>query len=126
MDALQEFIRSDAGLALQGLVIVAFLDFATGVFAALRDGTFAMDALAAFVRKHILGRVAPIGTLLIVGYFGGESAQIFLGGAIASGAAYVAETASSILGNLSPPKPSEEPQTKAEAKAIAVNPVPTE
>ena len=121
-----EFLNSDAGLALKGLLLVAFLDFATGAFAALRDGTFAMDALAAFIRKHIAGRVAPIGTLLVVGYFGGETGQAFLAGAVAAGAAYVAETASSIWGNLNPPKPSDEPSTKAEAAAQAVNPIPTE
>lgn len=126
MEALKEFINSDAGKAVVGLLVVAFLDFATGTFAALRDGTFAMDAIAAFVRKHIAGRVAPIATLLIVGYFGGETGQLFLASAVAASAAYVAETASSIWGNLAPPKPSEEPQTKAEAKATDLNPVPTE
>jgi hypothetical protein len=116
-----EFLNSDAGLALKGLLIVSFLDFATGSFAALRDGTFALDALAAFVRKHILGRVAPIGTLLVVGYFGGEAGQLFLAGAIAAGAAYVAETAASIWGNVSPPSPT----VVAEANPNAiVNPVP--
>jgi len=121
-----EFLNSDAGLALKGLLLVAFLDFATGSFAALRDGTFAMDALAAFVRKHILGRVAPIGTLLVVGYFGGESGAPFIAGAIAAAAAYVAETAASVWGNIAPPKPSAEPETKAEAKATSLNPIPTE
>lgn len=121
-----EFLDSEAGLALKGLLIVSFLDFATGSFAALRDGTFALDALAAFVRKHILGRVAPIGTLLAVGYFGGETGLPFLAGGIAAGTAYVAETASSVLGNIVPPKPSAEPETKAEAVASSLNPVPTE
>ncbi len=121
MEALAQFLTSDAGTALKGLLIVAFLDFATGVFAALRDGTFALDALAAFVRKHILGRVAPIGTLLVVGYFGGANGQIFLAGAIASGTAYIAETAASVLGNLNPPKASDIKET---TDAALVNPVP--
>jgi hypothetical protein len=118
---MTEFLNSDAGKALAGLLIVAFLDFVTGTFAALRDGTFALDALAAFVRKHILGRVAPIGTLLVVGYFGGDTGQLFLAGAIASGAAYVAETAASIWGNVNPPK---EADIKAETVAAELNPVP--
>jgi hypothetical protein len=121
---LVQFLASDAGLALKGLLLVAFLDFATGTLAALRDGTFALDALAAFVRKHILGRVAPIALLLTVGYFGGESGQVFLVGAIAAATAYVAETASSVWGNLVPPKAS-----VAQAvtnPATLVNPVPTE
>jgi hypothetical protein len=118
-----EFLGSDAGLALKGLLIVSFLDFATGSFAALRDGTFALDALAAFVRKHILGRVAPIGTLLVVGYFGGDNGALFLAGAIAASAAYVAETAASIWGNLRPPAQSD---VKADTAAAQINPVPTE
>lgn len=121
--AITEFLNSDAGKALAGLLIVSFLDFVTGVFAALRDGTFALDAIAAFVRKHILGRVAPIGTLLAVAYFGGDTGKLFLAGAIAAGAAYVAETAASIWGNVNPPK---DVQTAKVAKAAIVNPVPTE
>jgi hypothetical protein len=119
---LTTFLNSDAGTALKGLLIVAFLDFITGVFAALRDGTFALDALASFVRKHILGRVAPIGTLLVVGYYGGAAGQPFLAGAIAAGAAYVAETAGSIWGNLAPPKVSD--IKSATDPAVLVNPVP--
>lgn len=120
---LAGFLNSDAGLALKGLLVVSFLDFATGTFAAFRDGTFALDAVAAFVRKHILGRVAPIGLLLTVGYFGGAAGQLFLVGAIAAAAAYVAESASSVWGNINPPKPS---TVEAANPAVAVNPVPTE
>lgn len=123
MEALNTFLASEAGLALQGLVVVAFLDFATGVFASLRDGTFALDAIAAFVRKHILGRVAPIGTLLVVGYFAGPSGTVFIGGAIIAAAAYVTETAASILGNINPPAPSD---VKATNAAANVNPVPVD
>jgi hypothetical protein len=105
------------------MVGVAFADFATGAFAALRDGTFQLDALAAFLRKHIWGRVAPIGMLLTLGYFGGEGiGQLFLVSAIGAATAYAAETASSILGNLNPPKESKAVDTAAEV----INPVPTE
>ena len=124
MEALREFIGSQAGTALLAMVGVAFADFLTGAFAALRDGTFALDALAAFLRKHIWGRVAPIGTLLVLGYFGGDTiGQLFMASAIAAGTAYAAETASSILGNLNPPKQSDIVETTPEALA---NPVPTE
>jgi hypothetical protein len=122
MSVIQEFIQSQAGAALLAMVGVAFADFLTGSFAALRDGTFALDAIAAFLRKHIWGRVAPIGTLLVLGYFGGDTiGQLFMASALAAGAAYAAETASSILGNLNPPAPSD---VKAETPAAAVNPVP--
>lgn len=124
MEALNAFLNSTAGTALVAMLGVAFADFITGVFAALRDGTFALDAIAAFLRKHIWGRVAPIGTLLVIGYFGGEGiGQLFLVAAIAAATAYAAETASSILGNLNPPKESD---VKAETPAEAVNPIPTE
>ena len=127
MSELSLFLDSTAGLALKAAVAAAFLDFATGSFAALRDGTFALDALAAFLRKHILGRVAPLATLLVVGYFGGATGQVFLAAGIAGLTAYAAETASSVLGNLVPPKPSDEiPANAAEAKALVINPVPTE
>jgi hypothetical protein len=124
MEALREFIASQAGTALLAMVGVAFADFLTGAFAALRDGTFALDAIAAFLRKHIWGRVAPIGTLLVLGYFGGDTVgQLFMASAIAAGTAYAAETASSILGNLNPPKESD---VKADTVAAELNPVPTE
>jgi hypothetical protein len=124
MTALQAFLDSQAGIALLAMVGVAFADFATGAFAALRDGTFALDAIAAFLRKHIWGRVAPIGTLLALGYFGGGTiGTLFLASAIAAATAYAAETAASILGNLNPPAASD---VKAETSAAKVNPVPTE
>jgi hypothetical protein len=124
MEALQEFIQSQAGTALLAMVGIAFADFLTGSFAALRDGTFALDAIAAFLRKHIWGRVAPIGTLLVLGYFGGETiGQLFMASALAAAVAYTAETASSIIGNLNPPKQSDIVETTPAALA---NPVPTE
>jgi hypothetical protein len=124
MDAIREFIQSQAGTALLAMVGIAFADFLTGSFAALRDGTFALDAIAAFLRKHIWGRVAPIGTLLVLGYFGGETiGQLFMASALAAAVAYTAETVSSIIGNLNPPKESDVKDTSA---AAVLNPVPEE
>ena len=123
MSELQTFLDSGAGLALKAALAAAFLDFATGSFAAIRDGTFALDAVAAFLRKHVLGRIAPLATLLVVGYFGGSTGQVFLAAAIAGLTAYAAETGASVLGNLNPPAPSD---AKAVTPAAAVNPVPTE
>jgi hypothetical protein len=122
-EILQAFIASDAGLATQGLLLVAFADFVTGTFAALRDKTFSADALAAWVRKHIAGRVGPIGFLLVIAYFGGPAGMLFAAGAIAAGAAYVTETVASVWGNVSPPKESDVKDTSAAAK---LNPVPTD
>ena len=121
---VNEFLNSQAGQLLVAMLVVAFVDFATGTFAALRDGTFALDAIAAFLRKHIAGRVAPIALLLTVGYFGSDSlGALFSAGALAAAAAYVAETAASVWGNINPPAPS----VVVEATPAAnVNPVPTD
>jgi hypothetical protein len=119
---MEAFLASEAGLALKAALVVAFADFLTGSFAALRDGTFALDALAAFLRKHVLGRVAPLGTLLALGYFGGPgSSEFFLAGAIAGLTAYAAETAASIWGNINPPAQSD---VKEASPAAELNPVP--
>src|SRR5262245_61157973 len=118
-EVLSEFLNSPSGQALVVLLAAAFADFLTGSFAAIRDGTFALDSVAAWVRKHVAGRVLPIGVLLALGYFGGPGvAQLFTAGAIAAAAAYVAETAASILGNLNPPKESDV------KSGTAVNPIP--
>jgi hypothetical protein len=122
-EILQAFVASEAGIALQGLVLVAFADFVTGAFAAFRDGTFAWDAVAAWVRKHLGGRVGPIGCLLVIAYFGGPAGIVFGAGAIAAGAAYVTETVASVWGNINPPKAADKKDTSA---AAALNPIPTD
>jgi hypothetical protein len=121
MNDLQLFFDSPAGLAVKGALVAAFLDFVTGSFAALRDGTFALDALAAFLRKHILGRVAPLTALLAGAYVSGD--QVLSAFAIGGLTAYAAETISSVMGNLNPPKDSD---VKDNTAAAALNPVPTE
>ena len=118
---LQAFIASEAGIAVQGLVVVAFADFVTGVFAAYRDGTFSADAMGAWIRKHIGGRVGPTAFLLVLSYFGGPAGIVFLAGAVATGATYVAETVASIWGNVNPPKAADKKDTSAAAK---LNPIP--
>lgn len=119
-----DFLASTAGLAVKGALVAAFLDFAFGVFAALRDGTFAIDALAAFVRKHLLGRVFPVSVLAIAGYLTNDPLMIAAGAAALT--AYAAETLGSIYGSINPPKASQEPQTAAEAAATDANPIPSD
>lgn len=121
MPDLTGFLSSPAGLALKGALVAAALDFITGTFAAVKDGTFAWDVIAAFLRKHILGRVAPLAALLIGGYVSNDA--VLLTFAAAGLTAYAAETISSIQGNLIPPKESDVKDTTA---AAALNPVPTE
>jgi len=62
------FLSSPEALAIKGLLLGAFLVFALGILAALRDGTFAWQFVDSFVRSTIWGRVAPVATVLLVGY----------------------------------------------------------
>lgn len=98
MDVFQEFIASPAGLAAKAMLGLAFLEFIFGLTAALKDGTFDGAVVAAFVRKHILGRVFPIATLLAGGYFLNDG--VILSGAIASAGVYTVETVSGLLGSI--------------------------
>ena len=95
---IQAFLDSTAGLAVKGALVAAFLDFAFGLFAAFRDGTFALDSVAAFVRKHLLGRVLPVALLAITGYLTGDAVMIAAGAAALT--AYAAETIGSIYGSI--------------------------
>lgn len=120
---LAAFLASTAGIALKAALTAAFVDFLTGSLAAMRDGTFATDALAAFLRRHILGRVGPLAVLLFAGYL--TSDGVLTTFAAAGLTAYAAETIGSVKGNLQPPKDSV-PATAAEAIAQGINPVPTD
>jgi hypothetical protein len=117
--SLTAFLNDPAGLAVKGALIAAFLDFAFGVFAAFRDGTFALDSLAAFVRKHLLGRVLPVSLLAITAYVTGDAAMA--AAAIGALGAYTVETLASIYGSVRPPAPSGVAESKP---AETVNPVP--
>lgn len=108
---LVEFLASPAGLALKGALVAAFLDFAVGSLLAARNGTFAFDALAAFLRKHVLGRVLPLALLLITGYLTGDLALNTFAGAGLT--AYAAETMASVYASF----------TESKAEAAATVPV---
>ena len=99
---LAAFIASPGGIAAKAMLVAAFLDFAFGVYAAAKAGTFDATVLAAFVRKHILGRVLPITTLLAVGYFA-DGGEVMIAAGAAAAAAYAAETMASIYESLKPP-----------------------
>lgn len=113
------FLNDPAGLALKAVLVAAFVDFAFGVYAAAKDGSFSLDAIAAFVRKHLLGRVFPIGTLLVLGWLTGDVAMNAAGAGAAT--AYAAETLGSIYGSLKPPA---EAPAKVESAVSAGNPIP--
>jgi len=98
MEQVTEFVNSTGGLAVKGALIAAFLDFAFGVFASFRDGTFAVDALAAFVRKHLLGRVFPISLMAIVAFYSNDG--FMTAAAAAALTAYAAETLGSVYDSI--------------------------
>lgn len=109
--AIQSFFDTPGGTAVVALFALAALDFVLGVLAAVRDGVFQLDALAAWVRKHIAGRVLPITAALVIGHLAGglsiESAQdvlspgsVLTGIGIAAATAYILETIASVRGSL--------------------------
>lgn len=118
---LGAFLASPAGMAVKGALVAAFLDFAVGAFFALQRGTFALDAFAAFLRKHILGRVAPLAALLAAGYAAEDTT--LTGAAVIGLTAYAAETIGSVKASILPPSDTEEKEVAAEA---AGDPVPTD
>ncbi len=118
---LSALLASPAGMAIKGALVAAFADFVIGAFFALQRGTFALDAVAAFVRKHLLGRVAPLAALLAAGYAAEDTA--LTAAAVVGLTAYAAETFASIRGSIFPPTDSEEAEAKAESLG---DPVPVD
>lgn len=131
------FLAAPAGLALKALLVAAFLDFVTGSFAAVRDGSFTFMAIAAWLRKHLAGRVGPLAALLVVLYLSGDS--VMLATVVAAAGAYAAETLRSIVdnfGTILKPEPATPPDVAATDVATGVisgqvildtaNPVPTD
>lgn len=119
--ALELFFSDPVGQAFLLLLALTIADVATGIFAAIRDGTFAMSVVAAFLRKHVLGRAAPVLLLLFLGFYAHVEALTGLG--LVSAAAYTLELMASIRGNISPPSDDVTAEHKAAAK---INPVPTD
>ena len=91
------------------------------MFAALKDGTFAIDAVAAFLRKHLVGRVLPVTALALAGYFANDG--FMTTAAAAALTAYAAETLGSIYGSIRPPAASVTQEVEA---AVEVNPIPVD
>jgi hypothetical protein len=67
--AIDAFFASQSGQLALWVVLLPVLDFVLGTLAAVRDGTFELDRVAAFLRKHVAGRILPLWLLLFVGYF---------------------------------------------------------
>lgn len=99
------FMESEAGVLLYAVLAIALLDFVLGTLAAFRDDTFKLDAVAAFLRKHIAGRVAPIAALLVWGYVTSQTAITAVG--VAAATAYLLETVGSIRDSWAPGRPAQ-------------------
>ena len=97
---LREFFAAPEGAALYGVLAVMLADLLLGVAAAFRDDTFSLAHVAAFLRTHAAGRVAPIGALLAIGWFGQQPALTAIG--MGAATAYALETIGSIRANWIP------------------------
>lgn len=107
-EAVAQFFASQTGQYAVWVLLLPLIDFVLGIAAAFRDNTFRLDAIAAWVRKHLAGRIIPIWALLFLGYFTPNVTLPVIGwealttvGAFAA-AAYVAETIGSILASWGP------------------------
>ena len=96
--SLTEFLGSTGGLAVKGALVAAAIDFVFGVLAAFRDKTFSIDAVGAWIRKHLLGRVLPSAVLVVVAYVTGDALAI--GIAAAALTTYAAETMGSVYDSI--------------------------
>ena len=106
--AIEAFFASDTGRYAALVLILPLTDWVLGVLAAIRDGTFTLDSLAAFLRKHIAGRVLPIWVLMFLGYVTQSLVipvvewPVFASLGTAAALAYIAETIGSILRSWGP------------------------
>jgi hypothetical protein len=120
--AIHTFFTSDAGNAAWYALIVMLADVFFGTLKSLTDGTFTLAVFAAFLRKHVMGRVFPIWGFLIFGYIGKVDLLTMAG--LAAAAAYTAETIGSILTDWAPA--SVRDKIAALTASVKGNPVPTD
>lgn len=102
---LEAFFATEAGLAVYAMLLVAIADFLLGVAAAIRDGVFDLSSVAAWLRKHLAGRVLPATILLVVGHVGNQPALSALG--LAAAGLYALETVGSIKDSWGPRDPAD-------------------
>lgn len=106
--AIDAFFASQAGQLALWVLILPVVDFLAGTAAAIRDGTFELDRIAAWLRKHLAGRIFPIWLFLLVGHFTSEwtlpviDVPAILSIGIAAAGLYIAETAGSLLRSWGP------------------------
>lgn len=116
MDWFTAFLASPTGLATKGLLVAAFVVFAFGVFASLRDGSYSGQVVAAFVRSTIWGKVTPVGFLLAISYVANDTLLTTAG--IAAAAIVAGQMIASIKASL-------DQLAMTKTKSVVVNTVPT-
>jgi hypothetical protein len=98
MTEVQAFFATPTGVAVYGTLAAAFIALISGVAAAVRDGTFTWQAIDAFVRADLMGKVVPIFLFLFAGFLiGAEGGAVLTAAGLAGAAAYVAATVASVL-----------------------------
>lgn len=109
--AIDQFLHSPAGNAILLMALMAVLDWVLGTLRAVQDNTFTLDALAAWLRKAVAGRVLPTFAILLAGHIAGglsvgQASDLLSPGTILSGigiamaSAYILETIGSIRDSL--------------------------
>lgn len=107
-ETITAFFDSQSGQLAMWVLVLPVLDFVLGIAAAVRDNTFTLDTVAAFLRKHIMGRMVPVWLLLFVGYLTESwlvpvvDVPAISAIGVAAAGLYVAETVGSILRSWGP------------------------
>lgn len=128
-DAIAAFFQSDTGRYAALVLVLPIIDWVLGSLAAFRDGTFQLDSLAAFIRKHVAGRVLPIWILMFLGYFTtglvlpGVDWPLFQTFGTILAIAYIVETIGSIMRSWGPQAASGQPQTLINRDPVQPRPV---
>jgi hypothetical protein len=71
VQVIRDFFDTPAGTAVLILFAIAVLKFLMGTFAAIRDDVFELQAVSAWVRKDLAGRVLPIAAVLVFAHMTG-------------------------------------------------------
>lgn len=83
MTWLTAWLADPTGIAVQGLLSLTIVLFGLGAFAAIRDSTFSLKYVDAFVRSTVAGKVLPAALVLLVGWLAQNMLLIALGTAFA-------------------------------------------
>lgn len=114
-DALRAFLAAPAGQAAEAVLLLGIVDLVLGIAAAFRDNVFSVEAVAAWLRSTLAGRILPIWVLLFVGYFGqgvGTDLPLLLAAGLGAAGLFTVETVGNIVKTWGPTK---QQQTKPTA-----------